>query len=125
WGGWRLHEAVAALDAPILVVGIDATADRLSDYAHTDDVIGETLYTGRGTDYARLVQLDVRPHIEAHYPTDGVDALLGSSMGGLASLVVAHIYPGEFELVASLSGTLGWGRFGAENPTIQSLYEAA
>lgn len=123
-GGWRLDEAVAALARPILVVALDNTADRLDEYAHTEDRVGGVLYGGDADRYADLLQLDLRPHVEAVYGSTGLDGLLGSSMGGLASLYVAHAHPGAFDLAASLSGTLGWGRFAEANPTVEELYAA-
>ncbi len=123
WGGWRLDESVTALDTPVLVVGIDASAARLDEYGHAEDVIGGQTYGGQAEAYARLVHEDVRGHVEAVYGSTGLDGLLGSSMGGLVSLYVAHRYPDAFAFAGSLSGTLGWGRFGLENPTMQALYE--
>jgi hypothetical protein len=125
WGGWHLQDAVAALDTPILVVGIDNTPDRMDEYAHTTDEIGATTYGGDAPVYAALIQEDLRPHIEATYGSTGLDGVMGSSMGGLVSLFVAHAYPGAFDFAASLSGTLGWGRFEEANPVIQELYTAA
>ncbi|MEZ4317826.1 MAG: alpha/beta hydrolase-fold protein [Myxococcota bacterium] len=113
WGGWRLQDALAA--SPMLVVGIDNTAARFDDYTHVADqldALGPTPVGGNGDAYADFVHQVVRPHIEATYGSNGVDGQLGSSLGGLISLHVAHRFPGQYDFVASLSGTLGWGRFG-------------
>jgi len=130
WGGWHLQDAVAALDAPILVVGIDITANRLDEYAPTVDEIdaggSQPLVAGGEADaYAALVEQDIRPHIEAVYGSTGLDGVLGSSMGGLVSLYIALQYPNDFDFAASMSGTLGWGRFGDSNPTVEEDYVAA
>lgn len=121
-GGWRLDEAVALQADPVLVVGIDNTPDRLDEYAHTTDVIGGTTYGGDAPAYAALLHEDLRPHVEAVYGSTGKDGVIGSSMGGLVSLYVAHAYPGAYDFAASLSGTLGWGRFDADHPVVQELY---
>ncbi len=121
-GGWRMQEAVTALDTEMLLVGIDNTPDRMSEYTHADDSIDGTTYIARGEAYAELVDGVVRPHIEATYPTTGLRGLMGSSLGGLISLYIAHLYPETYHFVASLSGTLGWGRFELDGPIMQELY---
>lgn len=122
WGGWHVQDAVT--DA-VLVVGVFNTPDRFDEYTHTPDVYAGQTLGGRGDDWAALVQEDLRPHIEDVYGSTGIDAVMGSSLGGLAALYTAHLYPGEFDLAASLSGTLGWGSFGASNPVMVELYEGA
>ncbi|MEQ1505621.1 MAG: alpha/beta hydrolase-fold protein, partial [Myxococcota bacterium] len=124
WGGWHLQDALADR-APILVVGIDNTIDRFDEYTHVPDDIGYGRMGGEGDAYAALIEDHVRPHIEATYGSTGVDGLLGSSLGGLIALHVADRYPGRYDFVASLSGTLGWGRFGADNETIEERWLAS
>ena len=123
WGGWQLQAALATVD-PMIVVGIDNTADRFAEYTHVpDDLYGYPI-GGDGTDYAAFVTEDLRPHIQAEYATSGHDGIMGSSLGGLISLHVAQTYPGDYDFVASLSGTLGWGSFGLDNPVMEELYLA-
>jgi hypothetical protein len=121
WGGWRLAEAVGG---DVLVVGIDNTADRMSEYTHVDDEVYGQRVVAAGDQYAALVHERVRPMIESHYGSTGHDGLLGSSLGGLISLHVAWRYPGEYDFVASLSGTLGWGRFVLEQPAMEARWVA-
>jgi len=126
WGGWRLPEALqrTGLDDEVLVVGIDNTVDRMQEYTHVDDhVLGED-WQAAGDAYAALVHEVVRPHVEATYGSTGHDGVMGSSLGGLISLHVAWSYPGEYDFVASLSGTLGWGRFAMSNPTMEERWLA-
>jgi hypothetical protein len=111
-GGWRLQDALAGLGEPVLVVGIDNTTARFDDYTHVPDDIGSGPVGGQGDAYADFVHLTVRPHIESIYGSNGVDGQMGSSLGGLISLHIAHRYAGQYDFVASLSGTIGWGRFG-------------
>lgn len=121
-GGWRLQQALEG--RPVLVVGIHNTVDRMAEYSHVDDHVLDMDVTATGDAYASFVHEQVRPHIEASYPTSGHDGLIGSSLGGLISLHIAQSHPGAYDFVASLSGTLGWGRFGMQNPTMQERWLA-
>ncbi|MBT3220402.1 MAG: alpha/beta hydrolase [Proteobacteria bacterium] len=122
-GGWKIQTAMEKLE-PALIVGIDNSAYRMSEYTHIKDDIGYGDEGGWGDDYAALVHQHVRPHIEATYGSTGLDGVMGSSLGGLISLYIAHLYPDEYDFAGSLSGTLGWGRFGKSNtgPVMEELY---
>lgn len=122
WGGWRLQES---LPAGMLVVGIDNTSARMEEYTHTTDTLYGDLYGGLGDDYADLVELDIRPMIEADYGVAERTGVMGSSLGGLVSLHIAHRHEDAYDFAASLSGTLSWGSFEQNNPTMIELYEAA
>lgn len=126
WGGWRLDEALATLGGDLLVVGLDNTPDRFSEYTHVvDEVDGLGVVEPLGDAYADLVVLDVVPWAESTWSTDGRRAVVGSSLGGLISLHIASRHPDVFDLAASLSGTLGWGRFGRSGPVMEEVYAAA
>jgi hypothetical protein len=121
WGGWRLDDAL--VDTPnTMVVGLFNTIDRMNEYTHVDDFVLDQEFLAAGDDYAALVHEDLRPHIETSYATSGHDGLMGSSLGGLISLHIAWTYPGEYDFVASMSGTLGWGRFTYANPTMEERW---
>lgn len=123
FGYWRLQDAVAATSG-ILIVGLDNTRSRMSEYTHVDDVAEGTPVTAAGDDYAAFVVDEVKPWIETEYGSTGLDGVLGSSLGGLISLYIADQYPTSFDFAGSMSGTLGWGRFGATNETIGERYAA-
>lgn len=124
FGGWRLQEAVGAL--PILIVGIDNTADRFDDYTHAPDDIGTGGPVGGGSAaYAAFVHGDVRELIAARYGAPPIEGLIGSSLGGLVSLDIARRNPGHYAFVASLSGTLGWGRYGDLSDALPDLWSTA
>ncbi len=125
YGGWRLQEALAGLGAAALVVAVDNTPDRMDEYTHVEDALSGQVVGGQGAAYADLLQLDLRPQIEQTYGPPAQVGVLGSSLGGLISLYVAHRYPTEFDWAISLSGTLGWGRFAASNTALEELYEQA
>lgn len=123
FGGWRLREAVGA--APILIVGIENTADRFEDYTHTPDDIGTgSPVGGNGAAYGDVVLGEIRDTVHGVYGTFALEGQMGSSLGGLISLDIARTHPGEVDFVASLSGTLGWGRFGDLGPALPELWLA-
>ena len=126
---WDLPTALASISANILVVGIDNSTDRFAEYTHVDDTIefaGQTLHvTANGDNYAAFVETTVRPFIESKFQTTAKAGLMGSSLGGLISLYIAHLYPNRYKAVLALSPTTAWGDFSAHNPTIASLYQAA
>lgn len=122
WGGWHLQDALVSV-APVLVVGITNTADRFDEYTHVADDIGYAEWVGgRASAYTGLVEAVIRPHIESTYGSTGVDGLMGSSLGGLVALYIAAEDPSAWDYVASLSGTLGWGRFAADGPVMEELW---
>lgn len=122
WGGWHLQDT-----APpgVLLVGIDNTPDRMSDYTHVTDDIGGGPIGGEGEAYAELVDSVIRPRMEAAYGPADVVGTMGSSLGGLISLVIADLYPARYDMAISLSGTVGWGSIGLQNETILERYAAA
>lgn len=122
WGGWQLQDSVPDR---MLVVGIDNTVDRMDEYTHTADRIYGENYGGKGDEYAALVDELIRPMMEDAYGGADVVGTMGSSLGGLISLYIADQYPDRYDMALSLSGTLGWGSIGADNPTIIEIYQDA
>ena len=107
WGGWRMQEAVTKVGQDVLIVGIENTAERLEEYGHTDDSISGTEYPSKNTAYETLVSDVVRPMIEGQYPTTSLRGIMGSSMGGVASLSLGR--SGDYAFVGSLIGHVGMG----------------
>jgi predicted alpha/beta superfamily hydrolase len=62
--------------------------------------------------------------MEAAYGAASTVGLLGSSLGGLISLHIADLYPERYDMVISMSATLGWGSRALNNPTMIEIYEA-
>lgn len=122
WGGWRLQDS---LPEGMLVVGIDNTADRMDEYTHTTDLIHGTEMGGRAEAYAALLLEEIRPRMEAAYGEAQRTGLLGSSLGGLVSAAIAMDSPSDWDMVLSMSGTMGWGSIGAHNPTLPELWVEA
>ncbi|MCA9663240.1 MAG: hypothetical protein KC486_33220 [Myxococcales bacterium] len=124
WGGWKLQESVPP---EMLIVGVDNTPARMDEYTHVTDVIQKMTVGGKGPDYAKLVHEQIRPRMEAAYGEPLTSAVMGSSLGGLISFVIADLYPDDYDMVISMSGTVGWGSIGdgVNNPTILEIYEQA
>jgi predicted alpha/beta superfamily hydrolase len=133
FGGWRVMQAVddavaAGEIEPVFVVGIANTSDRFDEYTPWTDDLGAGPVGGRADEYAQLVGLSIKPFIDDRYPTrPGPEstAIAGSSLGGLVSLYVAAELPDVFGHAASLSGTLGWGQLGRDNPRIIDAFADA
>ncbi len=98
---WSVDENIEHLDksgkidAPI-VVGLKNTPDRLEEYAPTP----------KGHAYMRFVIEVVKPMIDARYrtrPAPEDTAVMGSSMGGLASFLFAWSHPEIFSKAGCLS----------------------
>ncbi len=122
--GWFVQDAAAALSTPIMVVGIDNTADRFDEYTHTDEVDGSYVFNARGDDYADYVTLDIKPFIEARYPTSDRAGVMGSSLGGLISLWIGHRYPSQYDFVGAMSPSLFIGAVDSAGPTMREAYLA-
>jgi enterochelin esterase-like enzyme len=101
---WRMSETLSLLDAmnaiePVIVVGIYPN-ERERDY------------TLPGYEsYGRFLAQVLRPAIDAEYRTIAAPectAVMGSSLGGVASFYLAWQYPEVFGMAACLSSTFGW-----------------
>jgi enterochelin esterase-like enzyme len=106
-GGWYLNRIADELTAagklePVVLVGIPHSEQRYREY--TPD---QSYYQIAEHPYANYVCDVVRPYVERQFPVKrgrSRAALLGSSLGGLISLWIAHHYPQLFGNVACLSG---------------------
>lgn len=123
WGGWHLQDSAPPA---MMIVGVDNTPARMDEYTQVADDIGSGPVGGEGDAYADLVEHVVRPLIAEHYGEPAVVGTLGSSLGGLISLHIGLTYPGSYDFVGSMSGTLGWGSIGASTgETMIERYQAA
>lgn len=122
WGGWHLTDASPP---DMMFVGIDNTAARMDEYTQIADDIGGGAIGGLGDAYAAYVEDVVRPLIAARYGEPATVGVMGSSLGGLISLHIGELYPNQYDFVASLSGTLGWGSIGPHTgETLIERYQA-
>jgi len=105
------HEVRAGRVAPLLLVGVANTPDRLREYGPRPCGPGRADDLSRA--YGRFLVEEVKPFIDSHYRTlDGPEhtGVGGSSMGGLISLYLCRWYPGVFGRCAALSPSLWWDR---------------
>lgn len=118
---WHLDDS---LPPGVLVVGIDNTPDRFDEYTFTTDVLSGTTVGGQAGAYGTFVEETVRPFIEGHYGPPAVRGLLGSSLGGLVSLTIAQDHPDTYDMVLSMSATIGWGSLGTDGETVVDRHRA-
>ena len=92
----------------IIVVGIDNTPDRVAEYTPCCD----SRWGGGKVDaYGAFVIDTVKPLVDARYrtlPGREHTAIMGSSLGGIASVAIAARYPHVFGAAGSLSGSFWW-----------------
>ncbi len=82
-----------------LIVGIYNTPDRLLEYTDSK----------RGRNFADFVAHELKPFIDQNYRTEvSGSAMLGSSMGGLASFLFSWWHPDIFSQAACMSGSFFW-----------------
>ncbi|WP_156116709.1 alpha/beta hydrolase [Massilia sp. 9096] len=110
---WGVAKAVNRLVATgvmdeVIVVGIDNTPDRIPEYTPCCD----PKYGGGKLDaYARFVTDTVKPYVDRNYRTlsdKDHTAIMGSSLGGIASVVIAERYPNLFSKAGAMSGSFWW-----------------
>lgn len=123
YGGWQLQSAAGP---STLIAGIDNSNARLDEYTHVKDVIQGQTVGGAGDAYVDWVETTVRPLIEARYGKPRRSGVIGSSLGGVIAYDQLLRHPLTWDLVASLSGTMGWGSIGdgVHNKTMIELYAA-
>jgi len=110
---WHLDEVADRLVAngamrKVIIVGIDNTPERIAEYAPCCD---PGWGGGKLREYGAFVADTVKPWIDARYrtlPGRADTAIMGSSLGGIASLQIAQRYPHLFGQAASLSGSYWW-----------------
>jgi predicted alpha/beta superfamily hydrolase len=105
-GGWHLQDSAPA---GMLIVGIDNTADRFDELTPSLDELAGSPVGGNIAHYESLLTDTVEPLVTEHFGAIAKVGVLGSSLGGLASLYLAYANPEKYDFAASLSGTVGWG----------------
>ncbi|MCC6790013.1 MAG: alpha/beta hydrolase, partial [Hyphomonadaceae bacterium] len=131
WGGWGVKNWAdqmikAGQLKPFIVVGVENTIGRMDEYTHTTDKISGTSAGGKANDYADFLLKDIKPYIDGLYrtqPDHRHTAVMGSSLGGLISLWLGVHYPRTFFRIGALSSTFGWGKIGANNPTLGEIFQ--
>jgi predicted alpha/beta superfamily hydrolase len=112
WGNWQLDTTVDALCRKkkieeIILVAIDNSPARYGEYCgrhHSAETSTNTDYEN----YSSFLIQELKPWIDAEYrtrPTPANTGIMGSSMGGICSIVLAWEHPEVFGRAASLSGS--------------------
>ena len=119
---WNAGAAASALiaageiDPPIMVGVYNMGFERIDEYAPTRGAYtgweGEKCRSrGRARSYARFVVREVKPFIDARYPTlpgSKHTSVAGSSMGAIAALYMALWHPRVFGAAGILSPSAWW-----------------
>ena len=90
----------------IIMVGVESSPGRYAELCgrhHLPDTSTNTAFEN----YSALLLTEVKPYIDRSYrtlPDTSNTAVMGSSMGGIASLILAWEHPEVFGGAASLSG---------------------
>jgi predicted alpha/beta superfamily hydrolase len=125
WGNWQLDRIVTELTSArklreIVVVAIDATEDRYTEYRgwarpYTPEDLASLKRpppdagdNRRFEAYARFLREELKPRIDRDYrtlPEAKHTGVLGASLGGICSVALAWQHPDTFGLAGSLSGS--------------------
>jgi predicted alpha/beta superfamily hydrolase len=112
---WGVDETLNRLVAmgvtdEVIVVGIDNTPDRIPEYTPCCD----PKYGGGKLDaYGAFIVETVKPYIDRSYrtlPGKDTTAIMGSSLGGIASVAIAQRYPNVFSKAGGVSSSFWWNK---------------
>ncbi len=112
---WQVQQTMdaAAMDGSIaeaIVIGIDNTADRMSEYTPVPDAT-QTPPGGNGEQYLQMIIQELKPQIDATMrtlPDRAHTAMVGSSLGGLITAYAGVKHADVFGLVGALSPSTWW-----------------
>jgi predicted alpha/beta superfamily hydrolase len=110
WGIDETMNRLVAMGAAdeVIVVGIDNTPDRIPEYTPCCD----PKYGGGKLDaYGAFIVETVKPYIDRSYrtlPGKDTTAIMGSSLGGIASVAIAQRYPRVFSKAGGVSSSFWW-----------------
>jgi predicted alpha/beta superfamily hydrolase len=111
WGSWELDKTVDELCRggkmqEIVLVAVDNSASRYAEYCgrhRSADTNGNTEFE----DYTTFLIRELKPKVDLSYrtlPEPASTGVMGSSMGGICSIILAWEHPEVFGKAASLSG---------------------
>lgn len=112
---WQVQQTMdaAAMDGSIaeaIVIGIDNTADRMSEYTPVPDTT-QSPPGGNGEQYLQMIIQELKPQIDATMrtlPDREHTAMVGSSLGGLITAYAGVKHAEVFGLVGALSPSTWW-----------------
>lgn len=111
WGSWELDKTADELCQAkkmqeIILVGVDNSSERYAEYSgqhHPAQTNSPTAFE----DYTAFLIQELKPKIDSDYrtrPEPENTGVMGSSLGGTCSMVLAWDHPEVFGRAASLSG---------------------
>ncbi len=111
WGSWQLDKTADSLSRAgrmreIIMVAADNSFGRYNEYCGRHHAANSATNTAF-ENYAALLITELKPRIDREYrtlPDAAHTAVMGSSMGGICSVVLAWEHPEIFGAAASLSG---------------------
>jgi enterochelin esterase-like enzyme len=112
WGSWELDKTVDELSRAgkmqeIIMVAVDNSFVRLEEYSGRHHASEGPATNTAFENYEAFLVTELKPQIDRDYrtlPGPADTAVMGSSLGGLCSLVLAWDHPEIFGGAASLSG---------------------
>jgi predicted alpha/beta superfamily hydrolase len=118
----------------IIVVGIDASGNRLNEYG-TVDSSGNSVICfssigqigNKAREYTTFLTDEVMPYINQNYRIKtGPEntSIMGSSVGGLSAFNIAWMKPGLFGKTGAFSGSFWWREYSGTNPTGEQINQA-
>ncbi|HEY5801986.1 MAG TPA: alpha/beta hydrolase-fold protein [Burkholderiaceae bacterium] len=110
---WQVDETMdrliaAGAIAEVIVVGIDNNADRIQEYTPCCDA---KRGGGKIAQYERFIVDTVKPYIDRTLrtlPGREHTAIIGSSLGGIASVHIASNFPAVFGKAGGVSSSFWW-----------------
>ncbi len=112
WHADEAAEALAKTGRELIIVAVDNTGDRRSEYAPFRAPMND--YQARGDRYLAFLTTTLKPMIDAKYrtrPDPAHTGLAGSSLGGLITLYGVLANPGVFGFGAAFSPSLSSADF--------------
>ncbi len=94
----------------VIVVGIDNTPDRIGEYTPCCD---PKHGGGKLNAYADFIAKTVKPWVDKQYRTKPArqhTAVMGSSLGGIASIGIAQRHPKVFSMAGGVSSSFWWNQ---------------
>jgi predicted alpha/beta superfamily hydrolase len=112
---WQVQQTMdaAAMDGSIaeaIVIGIDNTADRMSEYTPVPDAT-QSPPGGNGEQYLQMITQELKPQIDSTMrtlPDRAHTTMVGSSLGGLITAYAGVKHADVFGLVGALSPSTWW-----------------
>ncbi len=130
WGSWQLDRTVDTLCRArkmqeIIMVAVDNSWGRLEEYSGRHHVPGETATNTAFENYEAFLITELKPQMDRDYrtlPGAAHTAVMGSSLGGLCSVVLAWDHPEIFGGAASLSGSFQVEQTNFLNDVLKSFH---